>query len=44
MSEVFKEGTKKLGFGLMRLPQLDPNDWASVDIETTKKMVDYFIE
>lgn len=36
--------TKKLGFGLMRLPLLDPNDSASIDIETTKKMVDTFIE
>ena len=44
MAEIFSETTKKLGFGLMRLPQLDPNDWASVDIETTKAMVDYFIE
>lgn len=34
---------KKLGFGLMRLPLLDPNDGASIDIETTKKMVDSFI-
>ncbi len=36
--------TKKLGFGLMRLPLLDENDAASIDIETTKKMVDSFIE
>lgn len=35
---------KKLGFGLMRLPLTDPNDGASVDIELTRKMVDYFIE
>lgn len=35
---------KKLGFGLMRLPQLDPNDATSIDIELTKKMVDTFIE
>ena len=44
MSEVFKEGAKKFGFGLMRLPQLDPNDWASVDVEKVKEMVDYFLE
>ena len=37
-------GNKKLGFGLMRLPLLDANDAASIDIETTKKMVDTFIE
>lgn len=35
---------KKLGFGLMRLPSLDPNDLSKIDIETTKKMVDTFIE
>lgn len=34
---------KKLGFGLMRLPLLDPDDAGSVDVETTKKMVDAFI-
>ena len=34
---------KKLGFGLMRLPVLDPNDDASVDIEQLKKMVDLFM-
>ena len=35
---------KKLGFGLMRLPQLDPNSAASVDVEQVKKMVDLFLE
>lgn len=35
---------KKLGFGLMRLPQLDADDYASVDLETTKKMADAFME
>lgn len=44
MSEAFKDGAPKFGFGLMRLPQLDQNDWTSVDIEATKQMVDYFIE
>ncbi len=34
----------KLGFGLMRLPLTDPNDQTSIDIEETKKMVDYFME
>ena len=34
----------KLGFGLMRLPVLDKNDDASVDIELVKKMVDAFID
>lgn len=37
-------GDKKLGFGLMRLPLLDANDAASIDIELTKQMVDAFIE
>ncbi|MCI8465535.1 MAG: 4Fe-4S dicluster domain-containing protein [Lachnospiraceae bacterium] len=35
---------KKLGFGLMRLPSLDPNDPAKIDVEQVKKMVDTFIE
>ena len=34
---------KKFGFGLMRLPLLDPNDDASVDVEQVKEMVDLFI-
>lgn len=36
--------TKRLGFGFMRLPLLDPNDAGSIDIELTKKMVDKYIE
>ena len=35
---------KKLAFGFMRLPLLDKDDNTSIDIETCKKMVDYFIE
>ncbi len=35
---------KKLGFGLMRLPQLDPANAADVDVEQVKKMVDLFME
>ena len=34
---------KKLGFGLMRLPLLDPENDASVDIEQVKEMVDLFM-
>lgn len=34
---------KKLGFGLMRLPLLDPNKQSSIDLEETKRMVDHFI-
>ena len=35
---------KKLGFGFLRLPHIDPNDATDVDLETVKKMVDLFIE
>ena len=35
---------KKLGFGLMRMPTLDKNDAANVDVEQVCKMVDLFIE
>lgn len=34
----------KLGFGLMRLPQLDENDGTSIDIPRVKGMTDSFIE
>lgn len=35
---------KKLGFGLMRLPLLDPSDVTSIDMEQMEKMVDLFME
>lgn len=35
---------KKLGFGLMRLPSLDPKDPGKIDIELCKKLVDIFME
>ena len=35
---------KKLGFGMMRMPTLDPNNPARVDLEQVKKMVDLFME
>ncbi len=35
---------KRLGFGFTRLPQSDPDDYRSVDMETVKRMVDQFIE
>lgn len=35
---------KKLGFGMMRLPSLDPHDPSKIDIEETKKMVDAFLK
>ena len=34
---------KKLGFGLMRLPLLDKDDYSSVDIERFKNMADTFL-
>ena len=34
---------KKLGFGLMRMPLLDPNDNSAVDVEQVKQMVDLFM-
>ncbi len=36
--------TKKLGFGLMRLPLLNPDDPGSIDMEQMKQMVDSFLE
>lgn len=35
---------KKLGFGLMHLPRLDPADEGSIDLEQTKQMVDTFLQ
>ena len=35
--------TKKFGFGLMRMPRLDPDNAAAVDVEQVKKMVDLFM-
>ena len=35
---------KKLGFGLMRLPQRDPQNAADVDLEKLCRMVDLFLE
>lgn len=37
-----KQRMKKLGFGLMRLPQLD-EDYTHIDVEKVKEMVDAFI-
>lgn len=37
-------GSKKLGFGLMRLPSLDADDPSKIDLELTKQMVDAFLE
>ncbi len=38
------ESKKKLGFGLMRLPLLNPDDPANIDVEQVKQMVDTFLE
>ena len=35
---------KKLGFGLMRMPQTDPANAASVDLDQVCRMVDLFLE
>lgn len=35
---------EKFGFGMMRLPQLDENNPAKVDVEQVKRMVDAYIE
>ena len=45
MDNVFSNTTKKLGFGLMRLPETSASTaFGNIDIETTKQMVDYFID
>lgn len=36
--------TKKLGFGLMRLPLTDKTDAGAIDVEQVKRMVDTFLE
>lgn len=36
--------TKKLGFGLMRLPHKDPRDVADIDYTQLEQMVDLFLE
>lgn len=41
---MITENIKKLGFGLMRLPQLDENDPRAIDQEQMNKMVDLFME
>ncbi|MBR0092721.1 MAG: aldo/keto reductase [Lachnospiraceae bacterium] len=43
MTTNFAETTKKLGFGLMRLPKM-PEDKAKIDVEQVKEMVDLFLE
>lgn len=38
------ESKKRLGFGLMRLPLLNPDNPANIDVEQVKQMVDTFLE
>jgi len=44
MEDIFGKA-KKLGFGLMRLPETDhPGSFGNIDIEETKELVDYFLD
>ena len=38
------ESKKRLGFGLMRLPLLNPDNPVNIDVEQVKQMVDTFLE
>ena len=38
------ESKKRLGFGLMRLPLLNPDNPANIDVEQVKQMLDTFLE
>lgn len=44
MRKGVENGMKKLGFGTMRLPLLDPDDVKSIDYEQMCRMVDCFLE
>lgn len=44
MGDIF-ESIRKLGFGMMRLPETAQNGpYGNIDMETTKQLVDYFID
>ena len=44
MESTFGENTRKLGCGMMRLPELAASGkFGKIDIDLTRKMVDYFI-
>ena len=44
MNDIFQDA-KKLGFGMMRLPEMNHNgSFGNIDIEKTKEMVDYFLD
>ena len=43
MAANIRDDGKKLGFGFMRLPLIDPNDPSSVDVEKVNAMVDEYI-
>lgn len=40
---TLEDSRKKLGFGFMRLPQKDPDDATSIDVEKVKDMADLFL-
>ena len=40
---MFLEEGKKLGFGCLRLPHIDPDDPSDVDMEQLCAMVDRFL-
>ncbi len=44
MSDTFERMDKKLGFGMMRLPKLEEDDAASIDLEQVKQMADLFLD
>ncbi|MBR6012080.1 MAG: aldo/keto reductase, partial [Methanomicrobium sp.] len=45
MTQSFvRDPAKKLGFGCMRLPLKNPEDWGSIDIDEFKAMVDLFMQ
>jgi len=45
MTQSFvRDPAKKLGFGCMRLPLKNPEDWGSIDMDEFKAMVDIFMQ
>lgn len=44
LGKMNEKATGKLGFGFMRLPLADQNDWSKVDIKQLESMVDLFLK